>query len=55
MYDYHTHTSFSTDCETSMSDMIDAACAAGLTEMAITDHYDAVYPAPLFPFVIDLE
>jgi histidinol-phosphatase (PHP family) len=55
MYDYHTHTSFSTDSNTSMADMIDAACAVGLKEMAITDHYDPEYPDPSFPFEIKFE
>ena len=49
-YDYHTHTSFSDDSDTPMKDMLDGACAKGLTEICITDHYDPGYPDDLYPF-----
>ena len=55
MYDYHTHTSFSDDCGTSMFDMLDTAYRFGLKEIAITDHYDPDYPDKEFPFQIDAE
>ena len=53
MYDYHTHSSFSDDSSTPLSDMIDAACQIGLKEMAITDHYDPDYPDLDYPFELD--
>ena len=55
MYDYHIHTSFSDDSSTSMNDMIDAACSAGLKEIAITDHFDPNYPDPAYPFELNFD
>ncbi|MBR0596704.1 histidinol-phosphatase HisJ family protein [Sinanaerobacter chloroacetimidivorans] len=55
MYDYHTHTSYSDDCSTPMKDMIEQACAIGLTELAITDHYDPDYPDKDYPFDLAYE
>ena len=46
MYDYHTHSSFSADSSTPISDMASAAVSLGLTAMAVTDHYDPDYPLP---------
>jgi histidinol-phosphatase (PHP family) len=43
MFDYHIHTHFSTDCEVSVRDMIEGAIAAGITEIAVTDHIDYEY------------
>ena len=40
MFDYHVHTTFSVDCATSMEASCDAAVAAGVTEIAFTDHVD---------------
>ena len=54
MYDYHTHTSFSSDSKANMADMIDSAFKTGIKELAITDHYDPDYPDPNFHFEIDL-
>lgn len=42
--DFHTHTSFSTDSQTSPSDMIEQAIALGLKKYCITDHMDYRYP-----------
>lgn len=53
MYDYHTHTAFSDDCDVSMDDMIQGAIKAGIKELAITDHYDPGYEDPEFPFQLD--
>jgi len=53
MYDFHTHTSFSDDCDVSMKDMVTSAINKGITTLAITDHYDPGYPDPEFPFTID--
>jgi len=49
MYDYHTHSSFSDDCNTPMRKMIEAACKMGIREIAITDHYED-YSDSKFPF-----
>lgn len=38
--DYHTHTSASPDSEEKISNLCAAAVKAGLSEIAITDHYD---------------
>ncbi len=40
MFDYHVHTEFSVDCMTPMRASCDAAIAAGVTEIAFTDHVD---------------
>lgn len=44
IFDYHTHTNFSTDGHSSMEEMISAASKKGIAEIAITDHYDPDYP-----------
>ncbi|CAN5777396.1 histidinol-phosphatase HisJ family protein [soil metagenome] len=38
--DYHVHTEFSVDCTAPMRDSCQAAVAAGITEIAFTDHID---------------
>ena len=55
LYDYHTHTDFSDDSDTPMTDMVEKAVSLGIRDMAITDHYDPGYPDPLFPFILDEE
>lgn len=40
MFDYHVHTHYSADCETPMSASCKAAVAAGITEIAFTDHVE---------------
>ncbi|MEG0392220.1 MAG: histidinol-phosphatase HisJ family protein [Anaerovoracaceae bacterium] len=55
MYDYHTHTSFSDDCDSPMEEMILGAIKKGIKEIVITDHLDPEYPDPEFPFVIDFD
>lgn len=55
MYDYHTHTSYSDDCDVPMKEMIEKAIEKGLTELAITDHCDPGYPDPAFPFLLDFD
>lgn len=54
-YDYHTHTAFSDDCDVPMEEMIEEAIRRGLTELAITDHYDPGYQDPEFPFSPDFD
>ena len=38
--DYHSHTCLSPDSDTPLTAMADAAVAAGLSELCVTDHYD---------------
>jgi histidinol-phosphatase (PHP family) len=40
VFDYHVHTEFSVDCKVPMADSCRAAVAAGVTEIAFTDHVD---------------
>jgi len=40
MFDYHVHSEFSIDCKVPMADSCRAAIAAGVTEIAFTDHVD---------------
>ena len=40
MFDYHVHSPFSVDCDTPMVDSCEAAIAAGITEIAFTDHVE---------------
>ena len=40
MFDYHVHSTFSVDCSIPMEDSCRAAIAAGVTEIAFTDHVD---------------
>lgn len=53
MYDYHNHTNFSDDGSVPMEDMVQTAYEKGLTEIAITDHYDPNYPDLEFPFSLN--
>lgn len=53
MIDYHIHTSLSDDSDTPYTEMLDQAVRLGLTEVAITDHEDPLYPDEEFPFTLD--
>lgn len=55
MYDYHTHSSFSDDCDTPMNIMVEAAIKKGIKKIAVTDHYDPDYPDPDYPFTINFK
>lgn len=44
-YDYHLHTSFSSDSEAPMKDMIERAITLGLDGICFTEHYDYDFPA----------
>ncbi len=55
LYDYHTHSSFSDDSDTPLRDMLDQACRLGVSEIAVTDHFDPGYPDPEFPFELDFD
>jgi histidinol-phosphatase (PHP family) len=43
MYDYHTHSSFSSDSDEAPEAMVQRAVALGIKEYAVTDHYDPEY------------
>ena len=61
--DAHMHTDFSTDCESSVRSMLNAAVEKGLRTVCITDHMDLDFPpqegegqaqdAPLFQFDVE--
>lgn len=40
MFDYHVHSTFSVDCTVPMRESCEAAVAAGITEIAFTDHVE---------------
>lgn len=42
--DYHTHSSFSSDCNTDINDIIASAKNKGMNSICITDHYDMDFP-----------
>ncbi|GIW04166.1 MAG: histidinol phosphate phosphatase [Thermomicrobiales bacterium] len=50
MFDYHVHTEFSVDCKVPMADSCRAAIAAGITEIAFTDHVDHMPTDPGFGY-----
>ncbi len=52
--DIHTHTTFSTDCETPMEDLIKEAISRGLELLCFTEHYDKDYPRE-GEFVLDTD
>lgn len=45
-HDFHLHTSFSSDSETPMRDMIDRGIFLGLSAMCFTEHMDMDFPRP---------
>ncbi|QIB69467.1 histidinol-phosphatase HisJ family protein [Aminipila butyrica] len=55
MYDYHTHSFFSDDCNIPLERMIASAIAKGVKELAVTDHYDPDYPDSEYPFILDFD
>ena len=50
MLDYHVHSQFSIDCDTRMEESCEAAIAAGVTEIAFTDHVDHETADPGFGY-----
>ena len=44
LIDYHLHSQFSCDSLTNMESICQAAIAAGLDEIAFTDHMDLTWP-----------
>ena len=55
MLDYHVHSAFSLDADSSMDEYCQAALRHGLLGLAFTDHVDVNYPDPEFQFIIDLD
>lgn len=57
--DYHLHSSFSSDCDADISDIIASAKEKGLTSICITDHYDMDFPVrpeePDTDFILDTD
>ena len=54
--DYHLHTSFSSDSESPMEEMIRHAVSLGLKTICFTEHHDIDYPVNPdgFDFLLDL-
>ena len=54
--DYHLHTSFSSDSESPMEEMIRHAISLGLKTICFTEHHDIDYPVTPdgFDFLLDL-
>ncbi len=52
MKDFHIHSCFSADSEAPMEDMIQAAIAAGLSEICFTEHIDFHHPD--MEFLVDM-
>lgn len=50
MFDYHVHSTYSVDCNIPMETSCRAAIAAGVTEIAFTDHVDHVPADPGFGY-----
>ena len=55
IWDAHLHTSFSGDCDTPVTDVIDRAEMLGLPGITITDHLDLIYPEDPSLFLLDFE
>lgn len=53
--DFHMHTSFSTDCDTTPESMVEKAIALGLDTICFTDHQDFDFPGGENLFVFDTE
>jgi len=53
--DFHVHTSFSEDCDTSPEAVIQAGIQQGLSILCLTDHLDEDYPYPEMPFDLDTQ
>ncbi|TDT71468.1 histidinol-phosphatase (PHP family) [Hypnocyclicus thermotrophus] len=55
IYDYHTHSNFSEDCNIDMEDMIKGAITKNITELCFTEHHDIDYPEENFNFLLNDE
>ena len=54
MYDFHSHTSFSDDCEYQMEDMIKGAIEKKVDTLCFTDHMDHDYGNCEYDYVFDV-
>ena len=55
MYDYHTHSLYSSDGHSSIDGMVEKAISLGLKDIAVTDHYDPDFCNPAYDYVLDFE
>ncbi|WP_085993481.1 histidinol-phosphatase HisJ family protein [Oceanobacillus senegalensis] len=55
MFDYHIHSDFSADCDTTMEKTIEKAIEMGLEEICFTEHIDYEYPDKDWVFEFDLK
>ncbi|MCR5654367.1 MAG: PHP domain-containing protein, partial [Lachnospiraceae bacterium] len=57
--DFHMHSSFSTDSDTPMEEMVKAAIDKGLTSICFTEHNDFDFPSdpslPPDPFLLNVD
>lgn len=54
-FDYHIHSSYSSDSEAPTQAMIDSAIEKGFQEIAFTEHLDYDYPNSKTEFLLDIE
>lgn len=52
-FDYHIHSSFSSDSSMTLEEICNQSIKLGLQEIAITDHHDIDYQDPLATFLLD--
>ncbi|MCF8008968.1 MAG: histidinol-phosphatase HisJ family protein [Halanaerobiales bacterium] len=52
-YDYHIHSKYSSDCETSLDQICKKAVGKNISEIAITDHHDIDYKEKSIQFLLD--
>lgn len=53
--DSHLHSSFSSDSDTPMEEMIQTAISKGLSSMCFTEHQDLDFPPGEFDFLVDMD
>lgn len=53
--DYHLHSNFSGDCQTTPEEMIQQAFALGMSSLCFTDHYDIDFPDEPELFLFDMD
>lgn len=55
--DFHLHSNFSSDCDSSMEDMVEKAISLGIQKLCFTDHIDYDYPQTKdgYDFMLDLD
>ena len=53
--DSHLHSSFSSDSDTPMEEMIQMAISKGLSSMCFTEHMDFDFPPGEFDFLVDMD